>query len=183
MAWESLATQEPLEDTATLAGVLGSFRPWERSSLDLGDAFSRIGQEFLTHSQMQFRVIVVGTAKPLRSAISNEIYLAGHEALSNAFRHSGATDIEIEVEYTASHLRVLIRDNGTGIDPRALYSRHEAFGGLCWMKERMERTGGRLRVLSSAAAGTEVELLVPAHVAFESPSGHGSVRWLSKLYS
>jgi signal transduction histidine kinase len=34
------------------------------------------------------------------------------------------------------------------------------------MHERAERIGGRFRVWSSAAAGTEIELSVPARIAY-----------------
>jgi hypothetical protein len=38
------------------------------------------------------------------------------------------------------------------------------------MRERAERIGARMKVWSRAAAGTEVELSVPSHVAFQSSS-------------
>src|SRR5207253_6994405 len=69
-----------------------------------------IRQEFPAQAQTGFRLIVEGTPRPLRSIIRDEVYLIGHEALSNAFRHAHASDIEVELEYAASHLRVLIRD-------------------------------------------------------------------------
>jgi signal transduction histidine kinase len=88
--------------------------------------------------------------------IRDEVYRIGHDALSNAFRHAHASEIEVELEYAASHLRVLIRDNGDGIDTQVLRSGREKHWGLSGMKERTERIGGKLRVLSGAVAGTEV---------------------------
>ena len=43
---------------------------------------------------------------PLQAAIHDEVYSIGREALVNAFRHSGASNIEVELEYTASRMRV-----------------------------------------------------------------------------
>jgi signal transduction histidine kinase len=40
--------------------------------------------------------------------------------LVNAFSHSGAKRVELELEYADSKLRVLFRDNGRGIDPQVL---------------------------------------------------------------
>jgi ligand-binding sensor domain-containing protein/signal transduction histidine kinase len=144
-------------------------RSSRRSSADLEQAFSQIRQEFPMQSQIGFRVIVEGTPRPLRSIIHDEVYLIGHEALSNAFRHARASDIEVELEYAPSHLRVLVRDNGGGIDTQVLHSGRDGHWGLSGMKERTERIGGKLRVLSSAVAGTEVELCVPGQVAFKFP--------------
>jgi hypothetical protein len=39
------------------------------------------------------------------------------------------------------------------------------------MQERAERIGARLRVLSRRAAGTEIELLVPGHLAYQPQPG------------
>ncbi len=152
------------------------------SSPDLEQAFSQIRQEFPVQSQIGFRVIVEGTPRPLRSVIRDEVYLIGREALSNAFRHAHASDIEVELEYAASHLRILIRDDGGGIDPQVLRSGRDGHWGLSGMKERTERIGGRLRVLSRAVAGTEVELSVPGQIAFKVPSSDRRWGWLQRLH-
>jgi signal transduction histidine kinase len=130
-------------------------------------------------SKVEFRVIVDGAPRPVRPAIRDEIYLIGHEALSNAFRHSQASDVEVELEYAASYLRILIRDNGSGIDPQVVRAGRDGHWGLSGMKERSQRIGGQLRLLSRAAAGTEVELSVPARIAFESHSSDCPTGWLS----
>ncbi len=152
------------------------------SSPDLEQAFSKIRQEFPVQSQTGFRVIVEGTPRPLRSAIRDEVYLIGHEALSNAFRHAHASHIEVELEFAASYLRVLIRDDGGGIDTQVLNSGREGHWGLSGMKERAQRIGGKLRVLSRAVAGTEVELFVPGHIAFEYRQDGHPAGWSSRLY-
>src|SRR5215470_10177135 len=72
----------------------------------LEQAFSRISQELDTQQQVAYRVIVEGLSRPLHPVIRDEVYRIGREALVNAFRHSGANNIEVEVEYTASYLRV-----------------------------------------------------------------------------
>ena len=142
-------------------------QPSKQNSPGLEQSFSQIRQEFPLQSQIGFRVIVEGTPQPLRPAIAEEVYRIGHEALSNAFRHSHAGDVEVELEYSRRHLRVLIRDNGVGIDPEVLHKGREGHWGLSGMKERAERVGGELRVLSRSDGGTEVELSVPSAIAFE----------------
>jgi signal transduction histidine kinase len=151
-------------------------------SPNLEQAFSQIRQEFPVQPQIGFRIIVEGTPRPLRPVIRDEVYLIGHEALSNAFRHAHASDIEVELEYEGSHLRVLVRDNGDGIDTQVLRSGRDGHWGLSGMKERSERIGGKLRVLSRAVAGTEVELFVPGKIAFEFRPDDHPARWLSRLY-
>jgi hypothetical protein len=50
------------------------------------------------------------------------------------------------------------------------------------MRERADQIGARLHVFSSATAGTEVELSVPGHVAFQGQSGPSRI-WFGKRYS
>ena len=124
-----------------------------------------------------------GTAQPLLPAVRDDIYSVGREALVNALRHSRASKIEVELEYAPAHLRVLIRDNGGGIEPGVLRSGRDGHWGLSGMRERAERIGAKLRIGSSPARGTEVELRVPSRIAFESiPSRRASI-WWAKLFA
>ncbi len=151
-------------------------------SLNLEQAFARIQEELLPESNASFRVIVDGQPRPLHPVLRDEVYRIGREALVNAFRHSGAKNIEVAVEYAFSRLRVLVRDNGCGIDAQLLSSGRDGHWGLPGMRERAERIGGHLHVWSSPIAGTEVELSVPSHVAYQSRSSRRA-GWFSRIYS
>ena len=65
-----------------------------------------------------YRVIVEGKPRQLNPAVRDEVYRIGREGLVNAFRHSGATAVEIEIEYAPGELRLFVRDDGRGIDPQ-----------------------------------------------------------------
>ena len=84
----------------------------------------------------------------------------------NAFRHSDASRVELALEYGSRGLRVLVRDNGRGIDSEVLRSGSDGHWGLAGMRERADRIGAGFRVWSGAGSGTEIELSVPARVAF-----------------
>ena len=135
---------------------------------DLETAFSQAGQEFGNEQGKDCRVIVEGTPRQLHPIIRDEAYRIGREALANAFRHSRANKIELELAYSTKQLRILVRDNGTGIDEKVLHSGRDGHWGLAGMRERAESIGARLKVWSRANAGTEVELLIPGDVAFVS---------------
>jgi signal transduction histidine kinase len=135
---------------------------------DLGQAFSRIPQELGIEVQIDFRVIVLGSSRKLHPVIRDEVYRIGREAVVNAFRHSQATCIEVKLEYAARRFRIVVSDNGCGIDPQVLHSGRDKHWGLQGMRERAERVGGRFRISSRVAAGTEVEMTVPGSIAFGS---------------
>lgn len=151
-------------------------------SLDLEQAFSRVRQELSAEGPVRFRVVVEGRPRPLHPLIRDEVYRIGHEALVNAFRHSNADSIEVEVKYLDRHLRLLVSDDGDGIDPKVLGSGREGHWGLSGMRERAGKIGAEFKVRSRVTAGTEVELSVPGHVAFTvQPPGSGPGR-LARLY-
>jgi hypothetical protein len=75
-----------------------------------------------------------------------------------------------------------VRDDGGGIDTQVLRSGRDGHYGLSGMKERTERIGGKLRVLSRAVAGTEVELSLPSNIAFRFRADDRSGRWLSSFF-
>jgi len=169
------------EGRNTLRGLRSSID----AANDLQNSFSRIPQE-LGNQGVGFRVVVEGVALPLRSAIRDDVYRIGREALVNAFRHSGARNIDLHLEYCANQLRILVRDDGCGVDPQVLRLGRDGHWGLRGMRERAERISARFRVLSRAGGGTEVELRVPSAVAFESrPSGLASkvLMWVPRLFA
>jgi signal transduction histidine kinase len=139
------------------------------AQFNLEQAFSQIREEF-DDDQLEFCVIIEGFPKPLHPIIRDETYRIGREALINAFRHAQAKNIEVALEYAEHYFRLLVRDDGKGIQPDVLQSGGKHHWGLSGMRERAERLGARLRVWSRPAAGTEIELYIPRHIAYEQRS-------------
>lgn len=164
--------------------VLRGLRQSDVRATDLADAFSRIRQDLEPGGEqsrlVDFRVIVEGEPRPLHPLLRDEVYRIGREALTNAFRHSRAHSIELALKYDSSHLRVFVRDDGLGIDPKRLQADRSGHRGLSDMRERAERIGSRLHVYSSPSAGTEIELDVPGRIAFEDHQSGGKFKWLRK---
>src|SRR5262249_53459516 len=160
--------------------TLRGLRSSEQEVRDLAQAFSQIPGELGLQQQIGYRVVVEGQTRPLHPVIRDDVHRIGREALVNSFRHAQASSIQVEIEYGTKQLRVLIHDNGIGIDPQFLRSGREGHWGLSGMRERAERIGARLSVWSRPGSGTQLELSVPASIAFEAKS-HDS--WLAKLHA
>jgi ligand-binding sensor domain-containing protein/signal transduction histidine kinase len=121
-----------------------------------------------------FDLIEEGERCPLSPNTNREVSRIALELLRNAYRHARATRIEAEVRYDDQVFCLRIRDNGTGIDSRVLKEGGiPGHWGLRGMRERAQRIGARLDFWSEAKAGTEVELAVPAKIAYQTPR-HGS---------
>jgi signal transduction histidine kinase len=150
------------------------------AALDLEQAFYRVRNEVATDQQIGFRVIVEGRRRPLHPLIRDEVYRIGREAIVNAYRHAQARQIEVEIDYAPRNLRLSVRDDGRGIDPAPTPSGLDGHYGLAGMRERAERIGGCVSILSRATAGTEVDLSVPGKVAFAVEPSR-SLLWLKKV--
>lgn len=164
----------PLEHVTTLMGrvidegrhAVRGLRARGGDNDDLERAFARVPRDFGAHAAANCRFVVQGSPRPMHPLIRDEIYSIGREALVNALRHSGAREIELEVDYQPSHVCVTVRDDGCGIDEQVLRVGRTDHWGLLGMQERAEGIGARLRVWSRRETGTEVELIVPNDVAF-----------------
>jgi signal transduction histidine kinase len=137
--------------------------------------------ETSTHQPPAFDLIEEGTHRSLAPATKNEIYRIARELLRNAFRHAHASRIEAEIRYDNQALRIRIRDNGRGIEPKVLKDGGIAgHWGLRGVRERSQRLEAQLEFWSEAGAGTEVQLTVPAAVAYETSRGGWGSTFLRK---
>ena len=149
------------------------------TTIDLAQAISNFGEELQAVSTGEnvpkFRAHVEGTPRTLNPIVRDEAYRIAAEALRNAFRHAKASHIEFEIRYDDQHLRLRIRDDGKGIDPRLVDgNRVPGHWGLRGMRERAKLMGAVVEVWSQLDTGTEVELNIPAVIAYVQPS---TSRW------
>jgi signal transduction histidine kinase len=114
-----------------------------------------------------FHVNVEGTPRDLPPIVQDDVYRIAGEALRNAFRHARASRIEVEIRYDQRGFRLRVRDDGQGMDAEAAGGRgYDGHYGMAGMHERAKLVGGTLSVWSEVDSGTEVELTIPASVAY-----------------
>ena len=148
---------------------------------DIAEALSAVRHEFDSRGAADYRVNVKGEPRPLQPPVRDGAYRVGREALLNAFRHARARNVEVEIEYGAKGLRLIVRDDGEGIDAQVLSSGRAGHWGLSGMRERARDFGAEFEVRSRSGEGTEVRLYVPGDVAFESHAASNGAGRLSRL--
>src|SRR5215471_8639698 len=156
---------------------------------DLAESLTATGQELAAsyngnRAAPAFRMIVEGERRNLSLSLQDDVYQIAREVLRNAFRHAQAQQIETEIRYDVHEFRLRIRDDGEGIAP-AVLAKGGAAGhwGLSGMRERAQQIGAQLNVWSEAGAGTEVQLTIPAAVAYETPRDGSSFKLFRKAGS
>jgi signal transduction histidine kinase len=91
----------------------------------------------------------------LPQEIERNAYFAASEALTNAIKHSGASQIEIRVSSSTKDLVVTVSDNGKG------GASAKAGHGLAGLRERMRGVSGALDIHSPAGGPTLVSARLP----------------------
>jgi PAS domain S-box-containing protein len=114
-----------------------------------------------------FQVELVGVARELNPTFAGEVYRIATEALRNSFQHAEARHIKVEIHHEEKEFKVLVRDDGKGIDSKSLAAEgRKGHYGLHGMRERAKLVGSEIMIRSEVGAGTEIELRVPAVTAY-----------------
>lgn len=88
------------------------------------------------------------------------LYRIIQEAVTNSVKHAQARHIEIVLMYKAGALKLQIKDDGRGFDPKE-HTKSGKTLGLSVMKERARLAGGILHISSYPKKGTLIDLTIP----------------------
>jgi signal transduction histidine kinase len=155
-----------------------SLRSSAVSPTDLPAAFQRVADELPPGREVNVKTVVEGTVRELHPMVLEESYSIGREALINALGHSEGANIEVKILYCPTHFQLRVCDDGCGIDPNVLEKGgRDGHWGLQGMRERSGRIGGKmeLRCRRRPGSGTEVELTIPAKIAYRTIGGSARV--------
>jgi two-component system sensor histidine kinase UhpB len=83
------------------------------------------------------------------------IYRIAQEALTNALRHAGATEVAVRLKHVDGHVVLSVRDDGCGLPEQRTES------GLTGMRERAMLIDAELDIHSTENQGTQITLAVP----------------------
>jgi signal transduction histidine kinase len=137
------------------------------TSAELGQLIVAASRTMSMIYPVRFRLVVEGSPRTMNPMVSEEFFLIGREALSNAFRHARAREIAAEIAYGEDSVRLRVRDDGRGMDPQMLAAdTPPGHNGLRRMRERAARIHAHLGVLSQQGRGTELELCLEAERAY-----------------
>jgi signal transduction histidine kinase len=90
---------------------------------------------------------------------TSQLVLAAREAMTNAAKFSGADEISVYAEVSATAVTVFVRDRGFGFDRGAVAADRRGIAES--IEARMQRAGGSATILTAPGAGTEIELSLP----------------------
>jgi signal transduction histidine kinase len=128
---------------------------------DLGAALEAGARVWTMGQPVEVLVEANGDRRPLPQEMEQQLLRIAQEAVTNVTKHAGASRIEIQLHREPKRLSLRIVDNGRGFEERDAFAAHGGHFGLIGMRERAERLGGELSLVSRPGEGTEVEVSVP----------------------
>jgi signal transduction histidine kinase len=102
----------------------------------------------------------------------NHLLRIGQEAITNAWQHSGASEIVVTVRFGEADITLSVADNGKGFDVASAQSAETGHFGILGMRERVKHISARIEIVSTPETGTTVTVRTPAtrnrprHAAF-----------------
>ncbi|ATP28978.1 NarX [Chromobacterium violaceum] len=156
LAFIRAGVQECYEDVREL---LLNFRT-RISQQEFPEAVRTLLQRFEQQTRVPARLEMRGEGKPLDPQQQLQVFFILQEALSNIRKHAEASEVEVEIDNTAS-FSMRIRDNGRGFDSGQLAAKSARHVGMSIMQERAKRIHSHIQIRSAPTQGTTVELTLP----------------------
>ena len=122
-------------------------------SAGFGAALTDYVRQVGTRSGMTVHLSLNETPQRLRVEVESEILRIAQEAITNARRHSGASNLWVTFAADPPHATLTIADDGHGLGT----PRSDSYG-LRIMRERAERIDASLEIRGREAGGVEVSL-------------------------
>jgi len=131
--------------------------------LGLEEAIEWLADHFSQEHGLKIQVDKDEQPKPLKTEGNVILFQAVRELLLNIVKHAKATSVKIYIQRACNDLRIIVEDNGIGIENNLIdHNQHKIKGfGLFSIHERLEYYGGSMIIKSEKSQGTRITLLMP----------------------
>lgn len=164
----SLTADEIREEVRAVTAKVRRFSQELRISIldDLGlvPAVKWLADDLMSNYGIMVRVEVKGKPRKLAGETELMLFRIIQEALTNVRKHSGATEVEVWIDFAEQQIAVGVKDNGKGFEIPASIADLAITGnlGLVGIQERAQLLGGTLNIESRPGRGTSLAVTIPA---------------------
>lgn len=143
--------------SSKLDEIVWAVNPKNDTADKLASYLVHFAEEFLEPADIACRLDVPSRLPDfaIDSELRHNIFMTVKEAMNNAVKHSGATEIWLRISCDQSRLRISIEDNGIGFDPEKATS--AGSDGLSNMRKRVEDQGGEFEAVSQPGKGAAIK--------------------------
>jgi signal transduction histidine kinase len=147
------------ETIGTVQRISAQLRPGILDDLGLRAALEWQAGEFQKKTGVACEVLGDFDCAGLSHRCATELFRIFQEALTNIFRHSGASRASVSLEGDEGALTLTVSDNGRGVGEGKLTDRSSL--GFIGMRERVRSLGGTLDIDREAGGGTRIRVCIP----------------------
>jgi two-component system sensor histidine kinase UhpB len=145
------------QTTQRIRDVLTNMRPPVLDDYGLVAALKWYSRRFHQRTNIIMTVEGYELSPRLPSRQENVLFRIAQEALTNVAKHARASQVIVSIEERSGSISMIITDNGIGFNPSQLTNPRGSQGwGLMTMTERAEAEGGKFKIQSQPASGTQV---------------------------
>jgi signal transduction histidine kinase len=140
--------------------IVWAMNPTHDSLASMVSYFSLYAERFLGLANIAWRLErpFMPDDHAVDSQHRHQLFLAFKEALNNIVRHSGATEVSMNIQLEQDQIRLTVADNGRGWGETGPT---EEMDGIVNMRVRLKKLGGRFAVASKTGEGTTVRFDMP----------------------
>ncbi len=135
-----------------------ALRPHELEQLSFTEALRQQIEGFSRDTGIRADLNLSKNGGTLSAEIENALLRIFQESLTNIKKHSGASQIEVELSFDEKVVKLRVDDNGVGFDTAS--STENRFG-LIGMRERAKLLGGSIDIRSEQGKGTHLVVTLP----------------------
>lgn len=139
--------------------IAADLRPVMLDDLGLIPAIEWFVNEFSGRHKVRVVTHIDVGGIDFNSESATTVYRIVQEAMTNVARHSGATVVKLDIVRDDPHCVMRIADNGRGVATEARVKRNSL--GLIGLRERVERLGGDLQIVTALGAGFTLTATLP----------------------
>jgi signal transduction histidine kinase len=136
-------------------------RPAVLDDLGFVPAMRALAEEFAGRTGVTVQLSEVPLPRPAAPEVEVIAYRVLQEALTNVARHASATRVDVQLAPADGELRLVVQDDGRGLDTAPSADAGAGHAGLAGMRERVVGAGGRLAITSAPGRGVRLEARLP----------------------
>jgi two-component system sensor histidine kinase DegS len=146
-----------------IRGFIFDLRPMTLQDLGLVATIKRVVQSLKDLSNVDVRLIVEGSERPLGQLVTLAVFRIAQEALNNIKKSANCRTAWIHLKFMPDQVILIVEDDGVGFDLNEVELNQKKYlsFGLLGMHERAEDIGADLQITSAPREGTKVVLVVP----------------------
>ena len=137
-----------------------ALRPKTLEQLPLEDALIEEIEKLKRETAIKTSITISNNKEPLSHDVETALLRITQEAITNIKKHSQATEVMVTLQYEHEHIKLSIRDNGSGFTPSKITA---GSFGLIGMRERARLLSGNLYLQSEKHKGTLIQVIIPVN--------------------